>query len=191
MIKLRYHQISPGLSVWQGPSDNVDNLARNPEVFSRNKYCPNLSLFWIFFPHTKVCFGALLREGVCYIGTGFLESPSTCGNIIKFFIRDRSNPKGEWGEKDQQVSTRSFHINLAAALTSYCGEPRQPLGIDLCLTYHFCPQVCSFPWCKVMKARREKKQEPRNKNKLVSSIRCFTLPVRDCAAMFCTPWLNK
>lgn len=113
-------------------------------------------MFGIFFPHTKVCFGALLREGVCYIGTGFAESPATCGNFIKVFICDRSVPQGERGEKDQQVSTRPSHINLAAALTAENHGSHS--GIDLCLTYHFCPQVCNFPRCKVMKARRKKKK---------------------------------
>lgn len=103
-----------------------------------------------------MCFGALLRDGVCYIGSGFLESPSTCGNFIKLFICDRSIPEGEWGEKDQEVSTQSFRINLAAALTAESHGSHS--GIDLCLTYHFCPQVCNFPLRKVMKARKKKKE---------------------------------
>lgn len=65
-------------------------------------------------------------------------------------------------------------------------------GIDLYLTYHFCPQVCNFPRCKVMKARRKKKgRAPQQEqigffNQVLRSA-CQRL----CAAMFCAlPWLN-
>lgn len=137
-----------------------------------------------------MCFGALLREEVCYIGTGFAESPATCGNFIKVFICDRSVPQGEQGEKDQQVSTRPSHINLAAALTAENHGSHS--GTDLCLTYRFCPQVCNFPRCKVMKARRKKKkkEEALQQEQIGFFNQVLCSAASDCAAMFCVPWLN-